>query len=182
MIGFDFLIASKTLDVVLAAGATRAKHINPSVIVVDERVLMKCKIPQCPDYGICPACPPFNMPPDEVRKIIKLYKSVLVLQVDTKLSEEQDYYKGANLLHEIILQGEKAAFMAGARFATGLIGGSCHKCKACRKGEKCPTPENVRPSLEAMGIDVFATTAAAGIPIKFPVIDKVIWTGLILLN
>ena len=34
-------------------------------------------------------------------------------------------------------------------------------CLACRRGDKCPSPEKVRPSMEAMNIDVFATASKA---------------------
>jgi predicted metal-binding protein len=35
--------------------------------------------------------------------------------------------------------------------------------------------------MEAMGIDVIATAEKAGLPLTFPIEDKVTWTGLILL-
>lgn len=37
-------------------------------------------------------------------------------------------------------------------------------CLACRRGDKCPSPEKVRPSMEAMNIDVFATASKADRP------------------
>jgi predicted metal-binding protein len=35
--------------------------------------------------------------------------------------------------------------------------------------------------MEAMGIDVTATAEKAGLPLSFPIRNKVTWTGLILL-
>jgi predicted metal-binding protein len=35
--------------------------------------------------------------------------------------------------------------------------------------------------MEAMGIDVIATAEKAGLPVTFPVKNRVTWTGLILL-
>jgi predicted metal-binding protein len=35
--------------------------------------------------------------------------------------------------------------------------------------------------MEAMGIDVIATTEKAGLPVSFPISDRVTWTGLILI-
>lgn len=171
-----------TIEAVMNAGATRAKQINTNNIIVDERVLLKCKIPRCPDYGICPVCPPNTFSTNEVEKIVARFSLAVLVQVDTLVEPEVDYFKGANILHNVILAGEKAAFISEARFATGLIGGSCHLCSSCRKGENCLLLEKARPSMEAMSIDVLTTVSLAGMPIKFPVIDKVTWTGLILLD
>jgi predicted metal-binding protein len=36
--------------------------------------------------------------------------------------------------------------------------------------------------MEAVGIDVLATAAAAGLPIQMPAGDDPVWTGLLLLD
>ena len=176
------MIYTKTISAVVQAGAAKAKTIATNDIVIDERVQFKCLVPRCPDYGVCPACPPNSPSFHEIQALLNRYKLAVLLQIDSKFIPDSDYYQGANLLQSIVLEGEKVAFLAGARFATGLIGGSCHMCLACRKGDKCPTPDKVRPSMEAMSIDVFATAEKAGMPITFPVKDIITWTGLILLD
>lgn len=176
------MIYDMTVSAVLQAGADRAKIVDSKNIMIDERVLFKCLVPRCPDYGICPACPPNTPAFHEIKNLLNRYKLAVLLQIDAKFIPNTDCYQGANLLQAIVLEGEKLAFLSGARFATGLIGGSCHMCLACRSGEKCPTPDKVRPSMEAMCIDVFATAQKAGMPITFPVKDIITWTGLILLD
>jgi len=47
--------------------------------------------------------------------------------------------------------------------------------------EPCRHTFQARSSMEAMGIDVVATVERAGLPVAFPVTDKVTWTGLVLL-
>jgi len=81
--------------------------------------------------------------------------------------------------------GEKMAFEGGLHFATGLIGGCCRLCEECVavQGEtKCRFPFKARPSMEAMGIDVFSTLEKVGLPVSgLPVKNRVTWTGLILI-
>jgi predicted metal-binding protein len=36
--------------------------------------------------------------------------------------------------------------------------------------------------MEAVGVDVLATAAAAGLPIQMPATDDPVWTGLLLLD
>ena len=48
--------------------------------------------------------------------------------------------------------------------------------------EPCRKPFRARPSMEAVGIDVLATAAAAGLPVQMPATDDPVWTGLLLLD
>jgi predicted metal-binding protein len=79
---------------------------------------------------------------------------------------------------------EAAAFKMGYRFATAFAGGDCVLCDVCvgKDGEACRHPFEARPSMEAVGIDVVATAAAAGLAIEMPAADKPCWTGLLLID
>ncbi len=80
---------------------------------------------------------------------------------------------------------EKKAFAEGFLFAAGFIGGCCRLCDECvavRGGIQCRFPFKARPSMEAMGIDVIATAKKVGMPVFFPISDRVTWTGLILID
>jgi predicted metal-binding protein len=51
-----------------------------------------------------------------------------------------------------------------------------------KPGGRCAHPFKARPSMEAMGIDVTATTEKAGLEVpSYPIDQSVTWTGLVLL-
>ncbi|UCE81580.1 MAG: DUF2284 domain-containing protein, partial [Methanobacteriota archaeon] len=50
-----------------------------------------------------------------------------------------------------------------------------------QSGEHCRYPFEARPSMEALGIDVFKTCGNAGLPLYFSSKKRARWTGLILL-
>jgi predicted metal-binding protein len=62
-----------------------------------------------------------------------------------------------NTAKRIAVALEREVFLAGYYKAMGLGSGPCHLCKACAFGEGCRHPGQARPSMEACGIDVFAT-------------------------
>ena len=75
--------------------------------------------------------------------------------------------------------------MLGYRFATGFKAGSCKLCPECTVSNSkgtCRHPYQSRPSMEAVGIDVFKTAENAGLPFDIPIKDKAVWNGLILIN
>ena len=81
---FDFL-----LELAKDLGAIEAKMITPDNIVVEDRVVLKCKS-GCHWYGEKFVCPPFVPSPDEFRKILKEYKDVLVVKFQAKAEAEED--------------------------------------------------------------------------------------------
>ena len=88
-------------------------------------------------------------------------------------------------LHKLINETEGKALMLGYHFATGFIGGECMLCAECvgaNSGEKCRLPYQARPSMEAVGIDVYKTSSKAGLPFELPPKGEIIWTGMILVE
>lgn len=172
-------------------GASEVRLIAVNKIVVDERVRLKCQIPLCDTYGRNLMCPPHLPSVEDFRRALRRYSRAILIQVSSvipvqsggKLSD--DVFGPAKKLHELVNRGEKVAFEGGLHFATGLIGGCCRLCDECVAvlGEtKCRFPFKARPSMEAMGIDVFSTLRRAGLPVAgLPVGDRVTWTGVILL-
>jgi predicted metal-binding protein len=172
-------------------GASEVRLIAVNKIVVDERVRLKCQIPLCDTYGRNLMCPPHLPSVEDFRRALRRYSRAILIQVSAvipvqsggKLSD--DVFGPAKKLHELVNRGEKMAFEGGLHFATGLIGGCCRLCDECVAvlGEtKCRFPFKARPSMEAMGIDVFSTLRRAGLPVSgLPVGDRVTWTGVILL-
>ena len=80
------------------------------------------------------------------------------------------------------LEGE--AFKMGYRFAAAFAGGDCVLCDVCAgaSGAPCKHPFEARPSMEAVGIDVVATAAAAGLVVELPADEHPRWTGLLLID
>ena len=58
-------------------GAVEAKIVTPGKLVVEDRVLLKCKT-GCTSYGHKFVCPPYTPTPQEFRKILREYKAILV--------------------------------------------------------------------------------------------------------
>ncbi len=171
-------------------GASAVVLANIADIVVDERVRLKCWVPVCDSYNKNLMCPPYVPSVAEFREALRNYKQAILLQVSAELQEActnapaEEAFLPARKLHELVNLGEREAFAAGFRVAAGFIGGCCRLCDECvaaQGGTSCRFPFKARPSMEAMGIDVIATAEKAGLPLTFPIENKVTWTGLILL-
>jgi len=191
-------------------GAADAVMVKASDIVVDLRANLKCQVPLCPYYGNSLMCPPHVMKASEFQEVLSKYAYAVLVQVEISFPEEliQAAQKADNLgalikdkndLHdylqplmpslnefdELIGKIEAAAFKLGYRFAAGLSGGACKLCDECvakQPGESCRNPFKARPSMEAMGIDVFKTTEKAGLTATAPVMNKVVAHGLVLVD
>ena len=187
------------VDMAGRRGAAHAKVIDSSGIVVDRRVRLKCAIPVCSSYNRHLMCPPNTMPVDEFEKIVRAYGKALIVQVEgdtdssdrseSGISKELDDSIGPTesqrALHRIVNELEAAAFKKGFYLATGLIGGECLLCPECvppSSGEPCRHPFEARPSMEAMGIDVVKTCRNAGLKVDLSSKEKVMWTGIVLLD
>lgn len=154
-------------------GADGAEIIKANQLVIDERVRLKCTIPRCLRAGETPNCPP-NLPDlDVIRKAFAGYSYALLLKTIVGPIEEYapGHAKDKNgidhtlLFHlrtsKIIYEIEKLAYQSGYYLALGLGGGSCKDylchgqvCQYMDSG-RCRFPHRSRPSMEAMGIDVF---------------------------
>jgi predicted metal-binding protein len=181
---------NKIISLLKNKGASVVTLINIDDIIVDERVRLKCLVPVCDSYNRNLMCPPYVQSVSEFSEALKKYDQAILLQVSAELEEKcanvpaEEVFKPARKLHELVNLGEKEAFTSGFRFAAGFIGGCCRLCDECvavQGGTACRFPFKSRPSMEAMGIDVVATAEKAGLPLSFPISNKVTWTGLILL-
>ena len=72
---FDFL-RKQSLDL----GAVEAKIIPVEKIVIENRVVFKCKL-GCEKYGKTLACPPYAPSPEEFRKIVSEYKLCALYEI-----------------------------------------------------------------------------------------------------
>ncbi len=190
-------------------GATNAMPFKAKGVVVDERVRLKCLAPICDDYGLNLMCPPHIIGVQEFREILTKYDWAILIQIEepvpTEMKKEIEQtddvaalYKNAKFLgiysesfdpikvrlQHVVDKVEAQAFTLGYRFATGFIAGSCELCSECvarsNPQEPCRHPFRARPSMEAVGIDVFKTAENAGLPFDIPSTNKAVWNGLVL--
>jgi predicted metal-binding protein len=183
-------------------GAKAAKIIPTRMVVVDERVRLKCEVPMCSGYNQFLTCPPHVMAVDTFSRILSRYNKGLLLQVEAVNIDSTDkssgriskamVRKGEEVhrpyklkLLQIVEMVEAAAFKKGMRFAAGFIGGSCPLCEQCvdnKIADPCRHPFRARPAMEGVGIDVFQTVQNAGLSLSLSSSKNVLWTGLVLLE
>lgn len=153
-------------------GAFVAKRIAIGKVVTDERVYYKC-LYGCPAFNSSKMCPPNTPKPEAFEPALRRYTWGVL--VKTRPHE----------INDIVVEVERKAFLLGHYLALGLRGGSCPLCEECAPPEEnCRHPEKARPSMEALGIDVFATLKNAGVAaeLKKSSEDKWFFHGLILVE
>ena len=160
----------------LELGATHAAVIKAKEIPVDERVTLKCQIPRCFGYGAGAHCPPNTMKPAELRDILKKYHWAVVFTMDVPpevivrnkatIKERVEAYQK---IYKMVSEVESLAFYDGHYLAFGFGAGSCRhtfcgqqeSCQAL-EGKRCRFSLLARPSMEAVGIDVYKMVASLG--------------------
>jgi len=160
----------------LELGASDAKIVPASKVVVDERVRLKCAVPRCHLYGESANCPPYTITPDEMRKVIRKYKCAVLFKIDVTpkcdfVDDEQwhtAHIAHQRKSHEIASLIEGLAFNDGYYFATGFAAGGCKTalcggqiCQFLDSG-RCRFPLKSRPSMEGVGIDVYNLATKVG--------------------
>jgi predicted metal-binding protein len=187
---FDFL-----LEEAKKLGALEAKIINSDEVVIEDRVLLKCRT-GCDSYGKKFVCPPFTPTPDEFRKMLKEYRKVLIVKFPAGAEAEEDVGRSlqknqcspeilpdlrerTNKFFDVwsadkrrillaVLQLEKTAFNRGYTLALSLTAGSCTLCAKCNMEATCTHPTMARYPEHALGVNVKKTLKKAGMSIKFP--------------
>ncbi len=193
---------AELVHLALKEGARAARIISARMVVVDERVRLKCEVPRCAKFNQYLTCPPHVMEVATFAGILSLYQWCLLVQVEAENVDSADKSSGRidgevlkenlrrhrpyqlKLLH-IIERVEAAAFKSGMRFAAGFTGGECVLCEQCiadKKSDPCRHPFRARPAMEGVGIDVIETARKAGLPIQLSSTANVLWTGLVLLE
>ena len=179
----------------LELGAVAAKIIPVEKIVIEDRIVFKCR-QGCEKYGKTLACPPYAPSPSEFRKIVSEYRYALFMkfkthaeanvELRTYLTKTSDltlpiemeakvesfwaaWNEDMEKLRDTVIVLEKAATEKGFLLAAGLTSGSCQVCEKCNveKGV-CVHPEKRRFSEEAVGVNVKATAEKAGIKFTLP--------------
>jgi len=163
------------LNVALESGASTAAIVPTSQIVVDERVIMKCRFPLCSEYGSCLNCPPNTGTIEQMRARIAAFGHAIVMKLDVPseriagaAARGDEGVEDLKKLCKIISDVESAAFYDGYYFATGFSSASCHfiwcrgqECQALA-GKGCRHRARAYTSMEATGVDVFRLAASLG--------------------
>lgn len=157
-------------------GADKVTLVRVENIPVDERVTLKCQIPRCFGYGVSAHCPPNTLKPTELRELLKKYTwavffikdvpSEVIIRDKATIKERVAAYQE---VYKIVSDVESRAFYDGHYLAFGFGAGSCRhtfcgqqkNCQAL-EGERCRFPLLSRPSMEAVGIDVYQMVVSAG--------------------
>jgi len=152
-IDFDFL-RKRALEL----GAKDSKIIPASKVVVEDRVVLKCKV-GCNNYGKTLACPPYTPTAEEFRKIVGEYSYALFMKFASKAEADLDLQKSLskastdpslsnnekekatkfwadwkedkkNMLTAVVAL-EKEAMRKGYSLAISFISGHCQLCEKC---------------------------------------------------
>lgn len=146
---------SKYIQQAIRLGALDAKRISAGSVVTAQWVRMKCQY-GCGGYGKRLTCPPYSPAPQETKKVIAEYKTAILIHGDGHIS-----------VTEIAVKLERSIFLDGFHKAFAMGSGPCRLCDRCNvKKGKCRNSYEARPSMEACGIDVFATARSNGYPIE----------------
>ncbi len=179
----------------LELGAKEAKVIPTEKIVIEDRVVFKCRL-GCEKYGKTLACPPYAPTPSEFRKIASEYRYAMFMKFQSHAEGDLELIKclaktndpsisaemkakveafwvawkdDMKLLLEKVLTLEKAAAEKGFILAVGLVSGSCQLCEKCNvQGGLCVHPAKKRYSEEGVGVNVKATAEKAGVKFTLP--------------
>ena len=159
-------------------GASDAKVISTTDIVIEENLADMCKEPQCSNYGLSKNCPPHVSGPSGFRKKLKNFNQAIVFKIDVPSeilfsSERRELFQ---LLHEIAAGIEQYAVKMGFKHSQAYAGDSCKalfcyehlECRVLSKKGKCRNPQYARPSMSGFGINVSKLMKTAGWTLEKP--------------
>jgi predicted metal-binding protein len=160
----------------LELGASQAAVIKAEGIPVDERITLKCQIPRCFGYGAGAHCPPNTLKPAELRDLLQKYHWAVLFTLDVPpevIAREKTTIKervaAFQKIYKMVSAVESLAFYDGHYLAFGFGAGSCRhtfcgqqESCAAMEGKRCRFSLIARPSMEAVGIDVYQLVARQG--------------------
>jgi len=189
-------------------GASRAITMDTKQIVTDERVQLKCRYPPCQHYGRNLMCPPFTPSASQFKEYLSRYRRAILVEVEDRvpknikrtlssnekryaeLIKEKSFLKRYDKwhakvwrkLHRVVSEVEREAFRRNYYFSLGLGAEHCELCPRCDVESSCKNPLRARPSMEAVGIDVYRTIKNAGFTLKWNPYHTINLYGLVLIG
>ncbi len=146
-------ILLKYTDMLVERGAV-ARIVSPQSIVTAPWTLMKCQY-GCGMYGKNLCCPPYAPNYKKTREVIDSYSSIILFE-----------YSVMSEVTHLAVEIARQMFLDGFYKALAYGSGWCNICSNCALGEGCRFPGKAAPSMEACGIDVFATARNNGFEIN----------------
>jgi predicted metal-binding protein len=143
-------------DKAIRLGAREAKVIDVKSVKTAAWVRFKCQF-GCSGFAESFTCPPYSPTPEQTRAILDCYKKAVLLH-----RRSSDVVS----LSKVAVKLEREAFLAGYYKALAMGSGPCMLCAECNLKGACRNREEARPSMEACGIDVYATARANGFTIE----------------
>lgn len=152
-------------------GASDAKIIATNEIPIEDEIIDLCQEPLCESYGQSIYCPPHVMKPQKFRELLTEYENAIIfkIQVSSEILLSKERFNEFRKIYEIAAQLTALAIAAGCSKSKGLAAGSCkpvycpeYQCQALIDGETCRYPDKARPSMEAVGINVFKLVKEVG--------------------
>jgi len=147
---------NKYINMACELGADNAVAVTPEDIVFDGRTILKCMF-GCKDWGKGCTCPSREgfLPLDEMERLLRKYKSVLIVHSRNKKTAQK---ASLAIENEAYLDGDVLSFSMS----------DCALCEECagRFDHPCRNVMKARPSFHSVGINVFATVAKLGLPLK----------------
>jgi predicted metal-binding protein len=140
-------------------GVSWAKLIHPKDVVTAEWVRLKCQY-GCGCYGTCLTCPPFSPTPEYTCRMLEHYSKALILVYDMT-AESRERARRRKMRRQIAAL-EREMFLDGYYKAFGMACGPCNLCRTCDVTQPCKHEDVARPSMEACGLDVYATLENVG--------------------
>jgi predicted metal-binding protein len=165
---YSTITTEELKSLILSCGAEKAAVIQNDSIVLSADFREICRSNACGNYGQCYMCPPDVGGIKELMRLLRtfdtaiLYQSVYALEDSFDFEGMQEAGKAFNRMSRLI--HEKAQRILTRPFLH-LAAGGCGFCETCAKRENlpCREPEHALPSLEAYGVDVYRTSANAGL-------------------
>lgn len=161
------MLKRKAIDL----GASDSKIISVDRIPIEDEIVEMCKAHLCKGYGKSANCPPHVMEPSQAREWIGKYKKALFFKIDVspQVLLSEDRFEALKKIYMIAAKLEASSIEQGFTLAKGLAAGSCkpvfcknRSCEALMDGGECRYPSLARPSIEAVGINVFKLAKDVG--------------------
>ena len=143
----------KYLTLLKEKGADLAIIIDPRSVVTVPWTIYKCKF-GCNSYGKNRCCPPSAPSYKETQAILDCYTKGILFRTHA-----------VNTVNALAVEMARELFLDGYYKAIAFGDGDCSRCSKCNT-ESCNFPGKAVPSMEASGIDVFATVRNNGLEIN----------------
>ena len=140
------------------------KWIRPKTLPVAHWVRMKCLF-GCDENRKNASCPPYVPSVAECRNFFDEYEKSVFVHVPSTAPKEK-HREWAKVHQRKFLEIEKKVFLGGMVRAFALPLDPCNLCDDCAGNPKdCRNPQERRPTMEAMAVDVYTAALKLGYPI-----------------